>query len=136
MPNKRLIMKIRYITVVILLLIAIGGQAQPRIMIKLDDLGSRNNRSTAEPILANLLQRKIKAGLGVIASTLDSTAKNAYGKYLIATNDKGEKLFEIWNHGYNHSNNNPPDNSYEFKGTGYAFQKDHLAMAQAGYRNY
>ncbi len=105
--------------------------AQPRVMLKLDDLGSRNGRSTAAPVIDILVQRKTKAGLGVIAAQLDSTAGIAYGKYLTATNDKGEKLFEIWNHGYNHSNNNPPANSMEFKGTGYDFQKDHLAKAQA-----
>lgn len=121
----------RYILALVLLLILGNTFAQPRIIIKLDDLGSRHGRSTAAPVIDILVQRKIKAGLGVIAAQLDSTAGAAYGKYLAATNTKGEKLFEIWNHGFDHSNNNPPNNNMEFKGTGYGFQKDHLAKAQA-----
>ena len=121
----------KYTLVFILLLTISNAIAQPKIILKLDDLGSHNNTSTAQPVLDVLLQRQIKAGIGVIAKTLDSTAMTAYGKYLSATNAKGEKLFEIWNHGLDHSNNNPPNNSAEFKGTGYAFQKEHLQKAQA-----
>jgi peptidoglycan/xylan/chitin deacetylase (PgdA/CDA1 family) len=123
---------VRKAPLIFILLLSIGNAiAQPRIMIKLDDLGSRNGRSSAAPVIDILVQRKIKAGLGVIAAQLDSTAGIAYSKYLSATNDKGGKLFEIWNHGFNHSNNNPPNNNMEFKGTGYDFQKEHLAKAQA-----
>ncbi|MBC7398434.1 MAG: DUF2334 domain-containing protein [Mucilaginibacter sp.] len=119
-------------TLALVLVFGVGSAiAQPRIIIKLDDLGSRNGRSTAAPVIDILVQRKIKAGLGVIAAQLDSTASVAYNTYLAATNDNGEKLFEIWNHGFNHSNNNPPNNNAEFKGTGYEFQKDHLIKSQA-----
>ncbi|NNU33856.1 hypothetical protein HK413_06310 [Mucilaginibacter sp. S1162] len=108
----------------LVLILTIGSAiAQPRIIIKLDDPGSRNGRSSAAPVIDILVQRKIKAGLGVIAAQLDSTAGIAYDKYLITTNDKGEKLFEIWNHGFDHSNKNSPDNKMEFNGTGYDFQK-------------
>jgi peptidoglycan/xylan/chitin deacetylase (PgdA/CDA1 family) len=123
--------KMRYVFALVLLFVFGSVIAQPRIIIKLDDLGSRNSHSSAEPVIDILLQRKIKAGLGIIAAQLDSTAGTAYSKYLIAINDNGEKLFEIWNHGFNHSNNNPPNNNMEFKGTGYDFQKDHLTKAQA-----
>jgi peptidoglycan/xylan/chitin deacetylase (PgdA/CDA1 family) len=123
---------VRRVTLVFVFILSISSTiAQPRIIIKLDDLGSRNGRSSAEPVIDLLVQRKIKAGLGVIAAQLDTTAGAAYGKYLTAINDNGEKLFEIWNHGFNHSNNNPPANNMEFKGTGYEFQKDHLVKAQA-----
>jgi peptidoglycan/xylan/chitin deacetylase (PgdA/CDA1 family) len=123
---------VRRATLIFVLILSVSASfAQPGIIIKLDDLGSRNSHSTAESVIDLLVQRKIKAGLGVIAAQLDSTAGTAYGKYLAATNDKGEKLFEIWNHGFNHSNKNPPANNMEFKGTGYDFQKEHLAKAQA-----
>jgi peptidoglycan/xylan/chitin deacetylase (PgdA/CDA1 family) len=115
----------------VFLLTISSAMAQQKIILKLDDLGSRNKVSTAQPVLDVLLQRQIKAGIGVIAKTLDSTAMTAYGKYLTATNQNGEKLFEVWNHGFDHSNNIPPGNSAEFKGTGYAFQKGHIAKAHA-----
>jgi peptidoglycan/xylan/chitin deacetylase (PgdA/CDA1 family) len=118
------------ILILILLGLAGSGFAQPRIIIKLDDLGSKNHTNAA-PVLDILVQRKIKAALGVIALGLDSTAGKAYGKYLAATNVKGEKLFEIWNHGLDHTNNIGPDSSYEFKGTNYQFQKEHLGRSQA-----
>ncbi len=121
----------KYVLALILwIALASGATAQRKILLKLDDLGSRNGHSTAEPVLDLLLQRKIKAGLGVIATWLDSTAKQAYDKYIYAADEKGRKQFEIWNHGFDHSNKNQPDgNSPEFKGTGYAFQKEHLAKA-------
>jgi peptidoglycan/xylan/chitin deacetylase (PgdA/CDA1 family) len=97
--------------------------------MKLDDLGSKNGVSTAAPVLDDLLSRKIKAALGVIANRLDKTAPQAYSKYLNATNNTEEKLFEIWHHGFDHSNNNPPNNNREFDGTSYDFQSDHFNRA-------
>lgn len=104
-------------------------RAQAVIILKLDDLGSKNNLSNAAPVLDVIVSRKIKASIGVIAARLDSTAATAYKKYIRATDDKGDKLFEIWNHGYDHSNNNPPDKNAEFKGTGLAFQQEHFSKA-------
>ncbi|MFD2144483.1 DUF2334 domain-containing protein [Mucilaginibacter antarcticus] len=125
----------RYALALVLGIAVSTSIAQPKIILKLDDLGSKNGHSTAEPVLDVLTQRKIKAGLGVIANWLDSTAMQAYGKYLVATDEKGQKLFEIWNHGFDHSNKKQPGgNSAEFKGTSYAFQKEHLAKAQVRVR--
>ena len=123
-------MKYRFLLILTLLGLAGAVIAQPRIIIKLDDLGSKNHTNAA-PVLDILVQRKIKAALGVIALGLDSTAGKAYGKYLAATDAKGEKLFEIWNHGLDHTNNIGPDSSYEFKGTSYQFQKEHLDRSQS-----
>lgn len=119
----------------ILLIVAVQAIAQPKIILKLDDLGSKNGLSTAAPVLDLLLQRKIKVAIGVIASHLDGTAKQAYAKYINATNDKGEKLFEIWSHGYDHSNNNPPNKNQEFNGTSYEFQLDHFNRADQLVKN-
>ena len=104
-------------------------RAQAVILLKLDDLASKNNMSSAAPVLDVLVARKVKASIGVIASRLDSTAGTAYKKYIRATDEKGRKLFEIWNHGYDHSSTNGPDKKPEFKGTGYAFQKEHFDKA-------
>jgi len=116
-------------TLIAILLIWLPGRtvmAQAKVILKLDDLGSKNNMTTANPLLDALVARKVKAAIGVIASRLDSTAGVAYDKYLSATDKKGEKLFEVWHHGYDHSNVNPPDKNPEFKGTGYDFQLDHF----------
>lgn len=104
-------------------------RAQAVILLKLDDLASKNSMSSAAPVLDVLVARKVKASIGVIASRLDSTAGTAYKKYIRATDEKGGKLFEIWNHGYDHSSTNGPDKNPEFKGTGYAFQKEHFDKA-------
>lgn len=117
----------------VLSLLLLSGMlsAQPKVILKLDDIGVKNNRCSAEPVLNILLKRKIKAGIGVIAKQLDETTSAAMKKYLDATNSNGEKLIEIWNHGYDHSSNRPPNNAIEFSGTSYQFQKQHLAMADS-----
>lgn len=103
--------------------------AQPRVIIKLDDIGVKDGNCKAQPVFDDLLKRKVKASLGVIANRLDKSAKPFFEKYLTATNDKGEKLFEIWHHGWDHSANNPPNNNREFDGTSYEFQLDHFNRA-------
>jgi peptidoglycan/xylan/chitin deacetylase (PgdA/CDA1 family) len=125
-----MIMNIKNYVLLIGLMINIKwSAAQPKVIIKLDDLGSKNGLSSAQPVLDDLLKKKIKVAIGVIASRLDSTARQAYGPYINAINDKGEKLFEVWNHGFDHSKDNPPNMYQEFKGTSYAFQLDHFNRA-------
>jgi len=122
-------MKIKYLFIACLSLLTGLTMAQPRVIIKLDDLGSKDGVTKAAPVLDLLLARKIKASFGVIAKNLDKTAPDVYAKYINAKNDKGEPLFEVWSHGYDHSNNNPPNNNPEFKGTGYVFQDEHFNRA-------
>lgn len=98
------------------------------IILKLDDFGSNASFRSAET-LDFLVDKKIKAGLGFIAGRLDSNALAVYGKYLDKTDAQGAHLFEVWNHGLFHTNNNPPDNNAEFKGTGYEFQKTSFTLA-------
>lgn len=109
--------------------IASTGFAQPKIIIKLDDIAVQNNVCLASPVINILMERKIKAGLGVIAMKLDSTTLNVFANYLKATDVHGHQLFEIWHHGLYHSNDNPPNHNFEFKGTTYAFQKEHFNKA-------
>ncbi|MES2276677.1 MAG: DUF2334 domain-containing protein [Bacteroidota bacterium] len=106
-----------------------GLLAQPKIIIKLDDIGVKNNSCKASPVIDVLMKRKIKAGLGVIANNLDSTALNVFAKYLKATDAHGDKLIEIWHHGLFHTANNPPNNNREFEGTTFEFQLEHFNRA-------
>lgn len=112
-----------------LTLAASNLMAQTKVIIKLDDFGSKNDKSQALSVLDLLLSRKIKASFGVIAKNLDSTAARVYGRYCTSKNEKGEKLFEVWHHGYDHSNNNPPNKNPEFSGTSYDLQKEHFDRA-------
>jgi peptidoglycan/xylan/chitin deacetylase (PgdA/CDA1 family) len=122
-------MKTKYYLLIGLMLAWSPAMAQTKVVIKLDDFGSKNGVSHASPVLDMLLSRKLKASFGVIAKNLDSTALAVYGKCIKAKNDKGENIFEVWSHGYDHTNNNPPNNSLEFKGTSYAFQDEHFNHA-------
>jgi peptidoglycan/xylan/chitin deacetylase (PgdA/CDA1 family) len=114
----------------------LGVLGQTKILLKLDDIAVNKNTCNAGPVLDYLVQRKIKASYGVIANRLDSTALPVMEKYLRATNANGEKLIEIWHHGLDHSNKNPPDSNREFEGTSYLFQKAHFDSADLLVRTY
>jgi peptidoglycan/xylan/chitin deacetylase (PgdA/CDA1 family) len=94
----------------------------PKIILKLDDIYVRKGVILCASTLNFLTQNKIKAGLGTIAGRNDSTMFSTLKKYLTAENAKQEKLFEIWNHGYDHSKT-------EFKDSIYEFQKSHFEKA-------
>ena len=125
--------KYPFVFLLFAMLLAMGfhANAQSKIILKLDDIGVKNGNSKAKPVFDDLLKRKIKVSCGVIAKNLDSTSPQFFAPYLSATNDKGEKLFEIWSHGWDHSNNNPPNNNKEFDGTSYGFQLEHFNHADA-----
>lgn len=96
-----------------------------KIILKLDDFYSNAGSSTSTPTLDYLVSKQIKAGLGFVSSRNDETALRIYSSYLNQTNANGEKLFEIWNHGYDHKDP-------EFDGTTYAYQKTHFDDANQG----
>lgn len=112
-----------------LLFILNSAWAQPNVILKLDDFGAKDGTSLGSPVLDLLLARKIKASFGVIVKNLDNSATVVFQKYLDATNETGEKLFEVWSHGYDHSSKNLPNNRPEFSGTGYDFQLEHFNHA-------
>lgn len=112
------------------------SSAQTKVVLKLDDIGAQKNESKVIPVLDYLMQKQIKVSLGVIAKHLDETALPVLGKYLKATNNKKEKLIEIWHHGLDHSSKNPPADNQEFKGTSYAFQKEHFEQADKAVLKY
>ena len=116
-------MNIKKIGIVCLGLILAGlSFAQPKIILKLDDLFVKEGICACAPTFEYLMQNQIKAGFGAIANRSDSTALETLSPYLNATNTKGEKLFEIWNHGFDHIRP-------EFSGTGYEYQKNHFEEA-------
>lgn len=96
--------------------------ATPKIILKLDDLSVKNGVCAFAPTMDYLVQKQLKAGLGIIAGRNDSSALKTLSPYLQASNHKGEKLFEIWHHGLDHSKT-------EFKDSTYAYQKLHFEQA-------
>lgn len=87
--------------------------AAPKIILKLDDLSVKNGVCAFAPTMDYLVQKQIKAGLGIIADKNDHTALKTLKPYLQATNPKGEKLIEIWHHGLDHSKTEFKDSTYE-----------------------
>jgi len=123
---------------VVVLLLTAGNYcfAQPKIIIKLDDIAVKNTYCGGCAVFDDLLSKQIKTSIGVIAIKLDATAKPVLSKYINAKDSKGNNLFEVWCHGYDHSNNNPPHNNEEFYGTSYDFQYAHFNMADQAVLKY
>lgn len=122
MKNKKCLL-ILFLTVCI----RVTSYGQLKVFIKLDDLGSLKNKNAAT-VLDSILSKKIKVSIGVIAKNLDNEATEDYAPYLKARDDRGEALFEVWHHGYDHSLKNPPKDNPEFNGTSYEFQFDHFKL--------
>lgn len=119
----------RFIILILIGLITCNiSLAAPKIILKLDDIKVQKGICPSIPAMDLLKKKKVKAGFGVVASRFDSTAVNVLKPYLNATNAKGEKLFEIWNHGLYHV-------KMEFKGTDYTFQKEHFTQADQLIKN-
>ena len=94
-----------------------------KIILKLDDLGVNASAGfAASPVYDFLKANNIKANMGAIANRCDNTAGTTLSPYLNATNQLGDTLFEVWNHGYDHV-------SPEFSGTTYDYQKTHFENA-------
>jgi len=104
--------------------------AAPKIILKFDDLKVNKNLSCPSiPTMEFLLQKKIKAGFGVIANQIDATALNELCPYLNATDSVGNNFFEFWHHGLDHV-------QPEFFGTSYAYQKLHFDSASHLIKNF
>ena len=115
-------MKTIFLVILLIVIYPEMNSAAPKIILKLDDLSVKQSICQFIPTMNYLVQKQIKAGLGVIANRLDSTALKTLNSYMNATNSKGEKLFEIWHHGLDHVRP-------EFKGTGYGYQKSHFEQS-------
>lgn len=93
-----------------------------KIILKLDDFYCNNGSSTSIPTLAKLRLAGIKAAIGFVADRNDATALSVYSPYLNETNSNGDKLFEVWHHGFDHE-------SPEFEVNPYSYQKPHFEDA-------
>jgi peptidoglycan/xylan/chitin deacetylase (PgdA/CDA1 family) len=104
-------------------LVAGFSTAAPKVILKLDDFQTSKGNCLCLPTMDYLIQKQIKAAFGAVANKFDSTALDVLKPYLNATNNKGEKLFEIWHHGLDHKRP-------EFAGTTYEYQKAHFETAK------
>ena len=111
-----------FVPMVFISLFSFGGN--PKIILKLDDYKIKNNTCKGIQVLAYLKEKKVKAAFGIIASGCDTTSKSVLSSYLNATNKRGEKIFEAWNHGFDHV-------KPEFKETSFEYQKKHFLMADS-----
>ncbi|UKT65933.1 DUF2334 domain-containing protein [Pedobacter mucosus] len=128
---------IRKFGLIFLMLASISVLAQPKIVLKLDDVGANKvSGNKADQTMAYLLQMNVKASYGVVAKWLDETALSLLGRYINAKNAKGEAMVEIWHHGYDHSNSNPPSKNMEYKGTSYELQKKNFNLGDSLVRKY
>jgi len=105
-----------------------------KVFLKLDDLGVLNSVLACSSALDYMVVNKIKFGMGAIAVRFDATAPGVLAPYISAVNDQGEKLMEIWHHGYDHSQNNPTG-TWEFRGRPYADQKASFENADLAIKN-
>lgn len=94
----------------------------PKIIIKLDDMNPLNSKVRGYKAMDFLIKNEVKFSFGVIANKLDKNALRTLSSYLLATDKNGDKLFEIWHHGFDHI-------IPEFKNRDYAYQKKHFEDA-------
>jgi len=121
--KKNTIMKIRisFLTLCLVLMI-LRATSAPKIILKLDDFGAKNWATGHATVLDYLMDKKIKASVGVIANLIDYTAYDLCKPYMEAKDSTGNKLFEVWHHGLDHIDP-------EFGGTTYEYQKLHFETA-------
>lgn len=107
--------------------------AQIKVVLKLDDIGAKNNTCKALPIMDYLLKRKVKASYGIIANRLDETAKPLLADVLAAVDEKGKPMVEFWHHGLDHARKG---DVFEFKNAPYQQQKQHFDSAHNSVKKY
>ena len=99
-------------------------EAPRKIFLKLDDVVVNDHVTVASPTIDYLRNNDIKASFGLVADRNDESTLSVWSEYLNETDENGNKLFEIWNHGFDHINP-------EFDGTTYAYQKEHFESADS-----
>lgn len=101
---------------------------KPVIVLKLDDV-SRHGDDLAPDWLATLDvldAHGIPASLGLICQSL----VDAPASYVDRLKDLAlSERYELWNHGWDHSRD-PQAGTWEFCGTGYAYQRDRFERSQ------
>ncbi len=119
----------------IFLAVASVARAQPPafnpakvVIVKADDFKVSNAAWTDFPAESRALG--VKVGLGVVVESIVGNAATA--NYMQSQQAMGD--VEFWNHGWDHSRfpATGTATSWEFSGTGLAFQQTHFSDAQAG----
>lgn len=98
------------------------------VIIKADDV--RGPTANWKRFFALSKAKGIKVSAGIICESLQQD-KNGYHAWLKGLQDSG--AVEFWNHGWDHKRWNAKDGRQlcEFKGSGYAHQKQHFVDAQS-----
>ncbi len=106
------------------------NQAPPKVVLKLDDLKAHNGDAHPKwKEVADLAKEKnVTVTFGIIAKGMDDNAT----EFLAWARDfQSTGLVEYWNHGYDHAAWKADGKSLkEFKGSGYAHQKEHFERSQ------
>ncbi len=104
----------------------------PVIILKLDDVKALRGDIAGpwKKVAAFLVERKIKAGLGVVCETLQDTASDsAYVKWVKAQRETG--LIEFWFHGWDHGVHEADGGKFnEFNHRSYEEQKKRFDDSQ------
>lgn len=109
---------------------AVPRTSPPYILLKLDDLVHTKGRVPARwrKLTDFLIQRKVKAGLGIICASLEGDNPE-FLQYLREVGQSG--VIEYWNHGYDHKQwEENGQTLQEFKGSSYEHQKQHYTRSQ------
>ncbi len=101
--------------------------AAPRIIIKFDDLNLSGSTCSGYKVMDYLIEKQVKFSFGSIANTLTSDSYAVLSPYLNARNDKGDRLFEVWHHGYDHI-------IPEFAQQTFSYQEKHFSLADNLFR--
>jgi len=125
-----------YLLTILYILLNISIYAQPKIILKLDDLQAKAKLfNNALPVFDYLSNNSIKAGFGIMRmQNISDSQISDIINYLSKKDSNGEPLFEIWNHGLDHTRNNP-EGTWEFSGTSYEYQKAHFDSANSLIKN-
>ncbi|MBU1101873.1 MAG: hypothetical protein KKA84_15855 [Bacteroidetes bacterium] len=114
----------------LLAMIVVNTTAQPKIILKLDDLQATPALfDKCLPVFDYLAANSVKASWGVCRlQNVDDSQIAILSNYKNITDTNGDPVFEFWNHGLDHSRNNPMG-TWEFSGTPHDFQKTHFDSA-------
>ncbi|HEY5593099.1 MAG TPA: hypothetical protein VIK55_19045 [Paludibacter sp.] len=96
------------------------------VILKADDLG--DTTANWNRFMKMVADNDICAGVGVISKKVTTESSISEIQRISSLLQPNKfPIIEFWNHGYDHSHFN---NKYEFKGTDYNFQFDHIQLAQ------
>lgn len=99
-----------------------------KIILKLDDLTALKGNCSGKTTMDYLIKKQVKFSFGVIANGLDKTSLSTLEPYINATDSNGNKLFEIWHHGFDHI-------LPEFSAHTFEYQKQHFENANQIVKN-